>query len=353
MLSAGLWRLAVFYILPASVSSLFYDQALWLWEKLMPLIALFGDTPWLTINVPPFSVFAVLVYYLAIAFFALYCKTGERLHRDIFLCLVLVLCSHVFKPPAYDDALRVTALDVGQGDCFVMRSDLGPLWVMDCGRTTGNSSKGETVAVPYLRNLGVQKIDCLYISHYDDDHMGGAKDIISAIRTKTIVAPPVMDFETNGWELMRLAEKLGVKWVTLTKGQKFNDSTALWPPFDPLPPTSNSRSLVLLTPFKGYSLMWTGDLPKTYEFDLLRGCEGSLTPVAVYKIPHHGSSSAGNEYFLARLRPKISLLSVGPNPYGHPHKRLMEKYERLGYKVLRTDELGTYTLILREAGRAP
>ncbi|MBO7448300.1 DNA internalization-related competence protein ComEC/Rec2 [bacterium] len=353
MLSAGLWRLAVFYILPASVSSLFYDQALWLWEKLMPLIALFGDTPWLTINVPPFSVFAVLVYYLAIAFFALYCKTGERLHRDIFLCLVLVLCSHVFKPPAYDDALRVTALDVGQGDCFVMRSDLGPLWVMDCGRTTGNSSKGETVAVPYLRNLGVQKIYCLYISHYDDDHMGGAKDIISAIRTKTIVAPPVMDFETNGWELMRLAEKLGVKWVTLTKGQKFNDSTALWPPFDPLPPTSNSRSLVLLTPFKGYSLMWTGDLPKTYEFDLLRGCEGSLTPVAVYKIPHHGSSSAGNEYFLARLRPKISLLSVGPNPYGHPHKRLMEKYERLGYKVLRTDELGTYTLILREAGRAP
>lgn len=353
MLSAGLWRLAVFYFLPASVSSLFYDQALCLWEKLMPLIALFGDTPWLTINIPPFSVFSVLVYYLAIAFFALHCKTGERLHRDIFLCLLLLLYLRVFKPPVYDDALKVTALDVGQGDCFVMRSDLGPLFVMDCGRSMGNSSKGETVAVPYLRNLGAQKIDCLYISHYDDDHMGGAKDIISGIRTKTIIAPPVMAFETNGWELMHLAEKLGVKWVTLTKGQKYGGSQALWPPADPLPPTSNSRSLVLLTPFRWYSLMWTGDLPKTYEFDLLRGCEGGLTPVAVYKIPHHGSSSAGNEYFLAKIQPKISLLSVGPNPYGHPHKRLMEKYERFGYKVLRTDELGTYTLILREAGRAP
>ena len=353
MLSAGLWRLAAFYVLPASVSSLFYDQALCLWEKLMPLIALFGDTPWLTVNVPPFSLFTVLVYYLAIAFFALHCKTNERLHRDIFLCLLFLLSIKVFKPPVYDDALRVTALDVGQGDCFVMRSDLGPLWVMDCGRSMGNSSKGETVAVPYLRNLGVQKIDCLYISHYDDDHMGGARDIISEIRTKTIVAPPYLHSETNGWELMRLAQKLGVKWVTLTKGCKFGNSLALWPPNDPLPLTSNSRSLVLLTPFKGYSLIWTGDLPKTYEFDLLRSCEGGLTPVAVYKIPHHGSSSAGNEYFLAKIRPKISLLSVGPNPYGHPHKRLMEKYERLGYDVYRTDELGTFTLILRDSGRAP
>lgn len=162
-----------------------------------------------------------------------------------------------------------------------------------------------------------------------------------------------MPFETNGWELMRLAEKLGVKWITLTRGERIGNSLALWPPFDPLPPTSNSRSLVLLTPFKGYSLMWTGDLPKTYEFDLLRGCEGGLPPVAVYKIPHHGSSSAGNERFLAKLRPKISLLSVGPNPYGHPHKRLMEIYERLGCKILRTDELGTYTLILRVAGHDP
>ncbi len=353
MLSAGLWRLAVFYVLPVSVSSLFYDQALWLWEKLMPLIALFGETPWLTVNVPPFSVFSVLVYYLAIAFFALHRKTGERLHRDIFLCLFLVLSFVAFKPPVFDDALRLTALDVGQGDCFVMRSDLGPLFVMDCGRSMGTKSKGETVAVPYLSSLGVQKIDCLYISHYDDDHMGGAKDIISGIRTKTIIAPPVMPFETNGWELMRLAEKLGVKWITLTRGERIGNALALWPPFDPLPPTSNSRSLVLLTPFKGYSLMWTGDLPKTYEFDLLRGCEDCLPPVAVYKIPHHGSSSAGNERFLAKLRPKISFLSVGPNPYGHPHKRLMEIYERLGCKILRTDELGTYTLILRVAGHDP
>ena len=99
--------------------------------------------------------------------------------------------------------------------------------------------------------------------------------------------------------------------------------------------------------------MWTGDLPKTYEFDLLRSCEGGLTPVAVYKIPHHGSASAGSEWFLKLLKPKAALLSVGPNPYGHPHKRLMEKYERLGYDVYRTDELGTFTLILRDSGRAP
>ena len=353
LLSAGLWRLAAFYILPVTVSSLFYDQALWLWERFLPLVALLGDSPFLTLNVPPFSMTTVLVYYLAIAFFALHVKTSQRAYREIFLCLLLILCFRFFKPPVFDDALKVTALDVGQGDCFIMRSDAGPLFVMDCGRSMGNSSKGETVTVPYLRNLGVQKIDCLYISHYDDDHMGGAKDIISSIRTKTIIAPPVIPSETNGWELMRLAEKLGVKWVTLTRGDKFGNSLALWPPIDPLPPTSNSRSLVLLTPFKGYCLMWTGDLPKTYEFDLLRGPEGGLPPVAAYKIPHHGSSSAGNDWFLAKLRPEISLLSVGPNPYGHPHKRLMLKYTHFGYKVLRTDELGTYTLILREAGKTP
>ena len=353
LLSAGLWRLAVFYVLPSSLSSLFYDQALCVWERFMPLVASFGDSPYLTLNVPPFSLTTVFAYYLAIGFFALHAKTQIRSYRDAFLCLLLFLCSRAFKPPVFDDALKITALDVGQGDCFVMHSDLGQLFVMDCGRSMGNSSKGETVVVPYLRNLGVQKIDCLYISHYDDDHMGGARDIISEIRTKTIVAPPYLHSETNGWELKLQAEKLGVKWVTLTKGCKFGDSLALWPPIDPLPPTSNSRSLVLLTPFKGYCLMWTGDLPKTYEFDLLRGLEGGLPPVAVYKIPHHGSSSAGSEWFLAKLRPKISLLSVGPNPYGHPHKRLMEKYARFGYKVLRTDELGTYTLILREAGKTP
>ncbi|MBO4553426.1 DNA internalization-related competence protein ComEC/Rec2 [bacterium] len=353
LLSAGFWRLAVFYVLPTSLSSLFYDQALCVWERFMPLVASLGDSPYLTLNVPPFSLTTVFAYYLAIGFFALHTKTQIRSYRDAFLCLLLFLCFRAFKPPVFDDALKITALDVGQGDCFVMRSDLGPLFVMDCGRSMGSSSKGETVVVPYLRNLGVQKIDCLYISHYDDDHMGGARDIISEIRTKTIVAPPYLHSETNGWELMRLAQKLGVRWVTLTKGCKFGNSLALWPPNDPLPLTSNSRSLVLLTPFKGCCLMWTGDLPKTCEFDLLRGLEGGLPPVAVYKIPHHGSSSAGSDWFLAKLRPKISLLSVGPNPYGHPHKRLMEKYARFGYKVLRTDELGTYTLILRETGKTP
>ena len=347
ILSSGILRLLTFFVLPISVSNALYHPALWLWEKLVPALEYLGDSFWLTVNSPHPGNLATLVYYLTLAFFFLSEKRKERIFRDIFLSLLFILSVMAFRPNTYDEALLVTALDVGQGDCFIQRQEGGQLTVIDCGRSFGSTSKGETVLIPYLRQLGVHTIDTLVLSHYDDDHIGGAKDVLRGMRVKRIIAPPLLPHETNGWEVMRLASQKEVEWLTAARGDRFGDTEVLWPPPDDLPETSNGRSLVLLTRFRGRSLMWTGDLPKNCEYALLEALPESFGRLDVYKVPHHGSASAGSYRLLKALSPKISLISVGPNPYGHPHRSLLARYRELSLPLLRTDELGTLTVRLK------
>ena len=381
LLVCGLWRMIVFFTpLPMAVSDIIWKPVMLLWDLILSFVAACGERNLFVMSFPAMKPLAVLFYYLIILFYLLseqamkkylLCENDEEgrryrrrtvlksralFLRRVFIVLLLSGAAVLLRPFVPSTALQVTALNVGQGDAFVISSDLGPKIVVDCGRSFNGSSQGEQILTPFLRNRGINKIDALVISHYDDDHMGGAADLIREIKTGTVLAPPLLNYETNGWDVRFCAYEKGVPWIDTAAGDRGNlkgvGFSALSPPRRPLPATSNGRSLVLLFEYLGFDLLFTGDAPGETEEAQLENL-GIGRKIAVYKIPHHGSASSGNESFLRAISPAVSLLSVGKNAYGHPHARLMEKYRILGAKVLRTDELGTFTLSIRKKARPP
>lgn len=376
LLICGLWRMAVYFSpLPIALSDVLWDPIMLLWEKILPVVARCGENNLFVLSLPSLPPGRILLYYLTMLFFLLseqaaqkyyVCKNEKEessfrslkilesralLLRRIFIALVLFAAAVLLRPFVPSQALKITALNVGQGDAFVIRSDLGPKLVVDCGRSSGGSSQGEQIVAPFLRDQGIGGIDALVVSHYDDDHMGGAGDLIREIKTRKILAPPVLNYETNGWELRAEAACRNVPWEEIRAGDSGLIKGMFWkalsPPRFPLPATSNGRSLVLSMNYLGFELLFSGDAPRETEETQLENL-GEKRRIAVYKIPHHGSASSGEESFLKAISPAVSLLSVGKNSYGHPHASLMEKYSRLRLEVLRTDELGTFTLSLRK-----
>ena len=354
ILCGGLFRLFTFSLHLAFLDTL-WELTLWPWEKLFPLLTKVGTNHFLIFNVAEPSPSWLLIYFLTLCAFIL-SETQEKtkIFRHIFLFCGFLLLFNFFHLSPPDTASRLTALNVGQGDAFVVKAP-GTLTLVDAGRSMGNSSMGETVVVPYLRSLGAQSLDAFVISHYDDDHSGGAKDVLKTFQVKEVIAPPLMDYETRGQALRELAEANGIKWRETSAGDFFYlgkiPAYCLWPPKDNLPADSNSRSLVLLLNQKGRLLLFTGDAPSECETNQFLALEklfqGKFPGLTLYKIPHHGSKYSGASFFLRYLKPRLSLLSVGKNPYYLPHPTLLKKYENMKLPILNTQKDGTYTVILR------
>ncbi|MBR5901335.1 ComEC/Rec2 family competence protein [bacterium] len=186
LLICGLWRMIVFFTpLPLVLSDICWDPVMLLWEKILPFVVSCGEKNLFVMSFPSMSPNLVLYYYLTLLFFLLseqavqkynFCEKEEEERRfrrrdvllsralflrRIFLSLLLVGAAVLLRPFAPSAALRVTALNVGQGDAFVISSDLGPNLVVDCGRSSAVSSQGEQIVAPYLRNRGIGRIDAL------------------------------------------------------------------------------------------------------------------------------------------------------------------------------------------------
>lgn len=261
-------------------------------------------------------------------------------------------------------ALRINYLDVGQGDCSVIRTPGNKTIVIDGGGNeawqSGSYDIGKKITVPALLHIGVWRVDTVIISHIHDDHIGGVLSIIDSFKVSRVILPAVEQCGAGEYissNYSKLLEKCKIKKISISylkKGDRIvvnRDITLkVLAPEEPFISSTdsdvNNNSLVIKLDYKDFDALFTGDIQQEAEQRIIE--ENINTDVL--KVAHHGSGYSTTKEFLDLVKPEFSIISVGKNSYGHPSDEAIERLKQANSAVCRTDRCGG--VMLKTDGRS-
>ncbi|MFG1691522.1 DNA internalization-related competence protein ComEC/Rec2 [Gemmatimonadota bacterium] len=328
---------------------------------LTTVVAALSRLPFAAVWVPKSWVIAAGVG--AVAGVALISR-GERLSRRgrrlvaLGSGLAVLIALPGIQRVALRDVVEFAFLDVGQGDAIGIRSP-GGRWIMvDVGPRGRGFDAGRDVAVPFFRERGVTRLDALFLTHPDLDHIGGAESLLDALDVETVVDPGVPSSKSAYVELLEAAARSGIPWRAARAGEGVDvdgvQVRILHPDASPGAGDgdfdANETSVVLFIQFGSFEAILTGDAPVEAEEASIHGL---ATPdIELLKVGHHGSATSTSTAFLTSTRPELAVISVGArNGYGHPHASVVRGLHAIGAQVLRTDRHGTVRVLARRDGR--
>lgn len=252
--------------------------------------------------------------------------------------------------------LEVTFLDVGQGDGIFIRTESGLTCMID-GGSTDVKEVGKYRIEPFLKSKGVRKLDYVFITHGDQDHLSGIAELLDrqayGIRIDTLVLPEKSMWDDALWELARQADRRQTAVAAMQKGDVVGDSEVLMeciqPAKDSEAEPGNAGSLVLKLTCQNQKLLFTGDVEGKGEEELV---EDFSEEILLLKVAHHGSKNSTFEPFLEQTRPKYAVISAGiDNSYGHPGKETLLRLKKYGAKIYSTQDHGAISFFM-EDGKA-
>ncbi len=324
----------------------------WLVEQVLVQAKFLAGLPFSTVVVGRLPLWCAVIYYFGLLLWAdVPCLQFLRnCERRVMLVLsgVLLLGTLLWKSFA---PLPFTAyfLDVGQGDCAVVCTPSRKVIVFDAGGLK-NFDTGGRVLVPFLRSLGISKVDALLLSHGDCDHAGGAGALARNMEIERIILPATDTLSEAEVALLRNASLSLVERASV--GRCYDFEGAVLEIVD-VPcvenvykPEGNDVSTIASIKYGEHSLLFTGDVDASRERVLK-----NLGRYDVLKVAHHGSRRSSSTRFLQHVRPKVAVISVGAgNGYGHPHQETLARLASVGSRVLRTDELGCVKVVFDDGG---
>lgn len=261
-------------------------------------------------------------------------------------CVAIILLPN----PRMNRELKITFLDVGQGDSIVLQLPNRKVWVIDGGGIRGSDYDiGRFVIAPYLWNEGIRRVDRIFLTHPHHDHYKGLGFVARHFGPEFFYfngdAPP--EGEREEFEAIRSEiEKSGVTFVRTTRATPVLEEGEVRLGFlmpGPEGPQGhfdvNDNSLVMQLTFRDVSVLFAGDLMALGEKALLE--TGADLKGTVLKLGHHGSDTSTGEDFLRRVAPGHAVMSLGEfNSYGMPGKTLLERLDRHSITLYRTDRQG-------------
>lgn len=253
----------------------------------------------------------------------------------ILLGVILLLARY----PAHN--LQITFLDVGQGDGICMELPDGRVYLMD-GGSSDVSKVGNYRLVPFLKAKGIRKIDAVFLSHGDADHINGIAELLEEKQMSIdCICLPAGAEQEEFVEIRDLARARNISVRTIQAGDFWENNGAKFWCLNPADVTAsgNAASMVLYMKYQDFSMLLTGDLEGGGEKSvaaLLRS--NAITGISVLKVAHHGSKNSTKEEFLRQCSPAVAVISCGEhNTYGHPHKETLERLNDMGTAIYRTD----------------
>lgn len=283
------------------------------------------------------------VYYILLVIGLLTLWYGRRrVYVLLFPVAMLVLSLR------FHSGLQFTMLDVGQGDGLFLRFPSNTVCLVD-GGSASVKEVGNYRILPYLKYEGVDIIDYVILTHLDEDHISGIRELLKlsgslgGIPIGKLFFPAVGNPDENYEALWKLAEETGIPVDTIGAGDCFREEgltmECLYPIKGSRSGDKNDSSTVLRLTYGKFTLLLTGDLGEQGERQLLR--ENTLQDIDVWKVSHHGSKHSGSESFLKMIRPQLGVISAGKNNrYGHPNDELLKRLETIGTQVETTIDGG-------------
>mgnify|MGYP000951817153 FL=1 len=345
VLASGIFALPVgIFVIEIAKRVVFPGKCvLFLYEKLCEVVGWIPHSTWIA-GSPQLWQCAVYYVMLGVAFTGV--KWGKKAAS-----VALVIFAVVFLGYHSRNGLAITCLDIGQGDCCVLKMPGGENFLID-----GGSSNKKNTAVyqilPYLKNQGIAILDGIFVSHTDQDHISGIEELLelcaqklTTVRVKNLILP---DWDTTGGEyekLKMLAEQTGIRVQTVREGNLLKTKEAqieiLAPENGADGSDTNEDGMVMKVHFGKFRGLFTGDIGAETEKKLL----DLMEDVDFLKVAHHGSKYSTCQRFLDVVSPEIAVISCSAkNTYGHPSADTIKKLEDCGAQVEYTMKNGAITV---------
>lgn len=270
-----------------------------------------------------------------------YSKLQKRKIVVLLLSLIIIIITLGFES---SKDLEVVFFAVGLGDGIYIETPKGNKILID-GGSTGQKT------VSFLRQQGIRHLDLIFISHFHNDHVRGVIKILEEFEVEKVFYPPTTKNRLKD-RFDRIIKNKDIDSFSLSKGDYiYIDKLkffVLHPSLDLIKKNElNNNSLVLKLTYKEFQLLLTGDIEKEAEQKLV--ASGLELKADFLKIAHHGSNTSSTKEFLERVRPDLSIMSVGKNKYNLPDKEVENRLKELKIQNLRTDKEGA--VIIKTDGK--
>ncbi|HEX5632102.1 MAG TPA: ComEC/Rec2 family competence protein, partial [Gemmatimonadales bacterium] len=242
--------------------------------------------------------------------------------------------------------LTLHFLDVGQGDAAVVVTPGGRAVVVDAGPRDERYDAGRRVVVPFLERAGIRRVEALVVSHGHADHVGGAPSLLARIPVTAAVEPAAPATEEAYLAFLDVLGRSDGQWVPARPGLEFTLDSVRFRVLHPDPAWPgwgldvNDDSVILLVEYGAFRALFAGDAGEAAE----RVLRGRIGPVQVLKVGHHGSRTSSSVPWLRELAPRLAVVSVGTNRYGHPAPDVLDRLGAHRAVVWRTDQEGTISV---------
>ncbi len=325
---------------------------------LLIIIARFcSQIPFSSIMIRTPFVFEMFSYYSILFIFYFFSYFKKRIWKFIVPILILLfLCYGVNEIINYGK-LQIYFVDVGQGDCTLIRTPTNKIILIDGGGSeTGTFNVGEKTLLPYLLDRKITKIDYMLISHFDTDHVGGLLYLLEKIEVRNVIISKQGKICENYKKFKELALQKKISIIVVKQGDRLQIDRNIY--FDILFPEShlisenilNNNSIVAKLNYGNFSCIFTGDIEEVAERKLVEKYKNTdVLKATALKVAHHGSKSSSVQEILNLVNPEVALIGVGDkNTFGHPNSGVLERLEKLRAKVYRTDLCGEIMIIVHK-----
>ena len=324
---------------------------------LNPLITLlvnisdfWGNLPNSTLQTTHPNPCQIIIYYLILINITLFFrgKYLKQLKIYLFTLLSILLLSTISIP---NHNLEITAFDVGNADAFMIKTTDNKYLMIDTGKAGYNSGKSqaEMLILKYFKDRGIKNLDSIIITHFDNDHSGGAIDLIKGIKVNHIFVNSITHNSKQAKEIYKAAREKDTKIIEAENNQTvFNNDGIKITNYlvkDIAGVGDNESSIITLLQYNDFSMLFTGDAG-IETFNKLK--QNLPQNISVLKVPHHGASGVINKHLANYFNPIYSIISTGENKFGHPSIYTTETLRMS--KILRTDINNSIKIVVTNKG---
>ena len=325
-------------ILPLTILTYIFpilDSILYSFTNTLETISLFISKINITkIIFPKPSLLIIVLYYII---FLLSYQNKKYFYLNIILFIII----YIF--PYLNSNFEVVMFEVGEADCHLIKYPYNKNTILiDTGK---NEYKIKNEVIPYLKSIGIKKIDYLIITHGDEDHIGGSITLINNFQVKNVILNKGTFTDLEKELIKNLNKKKITYQININKINLSNHTIYLLN--NTKYNNENDNSIITYFTYQKYKFLYMGDASITTEDNLLENY--NLNNISILKVGHHGSNTSSSKDFISQINPSISLISVGENNiYHHPNKEVINNLSKS--RIYRTDINNMVKLTINSKG---
>jgi len=285
----------------------------------------------LIVTVHPY-LFQILIYYAIVMLVTLSIK--NRFSKKIFLTvciLIFVIFTSLIKIPSKN--LEIIIFDVQNADCFLIKSPQNKYFIIDTGRAgyKGSKSQANSIIIKYLKDNGIKNIEGMIITHFDNDHSGGALDILEAFSVKKVYINSFDDKSSTSYYIYQFLKSKNID-AEIPKDEIFVENDFKLNTYISDKKEDNDKSIITLLTYKNFDMLFMGDA----GIEAFQEVKNNIpNNVEILKVGHHGGPNTVSQGMINYLNTQTSIISTGPNSFGHPNRGTLDILRNT--EIYRTD----------------